>query len=89
MPNNDRIQQALAFLAGVCDGYLSKEGAVIGMERLQEVTDHINALQELIRESAQHDSWRCAEYQECHCGLDEATDELGIPRIPYPPKIRA
>ena len=85
----DRIQYALNSLAGVCDGYLSKEGGALGRQRLQEVTDYINALQELIKESARHDSWRCTEYQECHCGLDEATDELGIPRIPYPPKIRA
>ena len=40
----DRIQYALNSLAGVCDGYLSKEGGALGRQRLQEVTDYINAL---------------------------------------------
>lgn len=85
----DRIKHALDSLANVCKAYPSKEGAELGSFRLKEVTDYIAGLEELVRESAQHDSWRCTEYQECHCGLDDMTDQLGLPRIPYSPKIRA
>lgn len=38
---------------------------------------------DLLLEFVNHTSWRCAYYNECHCGLDDATDRLGIPRIPY------
>lgn len=58
-------------------------------KQIIELKARIAGLEELIRDSSQHDSWRCTEYQDCHCGLDDATDELGIPRIPYPPKARA
>jgi hypothetical protein len=33
----------------------------------------------------QHDSWRCdypQRYPECCCGLDDATDAAGLPRVP-------
>lgn len=53
---------------------------------LIEADQQIDELKSIIEDSAQHDSWRCREYQECHCGLDEATDKAGLPRIPYPPK---
>ena len=29
-----------------------------------------------------HDSWRCDYYAKCHCGLDDLTDKLGLPRVP-------
>ena len=57
--------------------------ACIAIEALQA---RMTMLEEVICEAAQHDSWRCREYQECHCGLDDATDKAGLPRIPYPPK---
>ena len=28
-----------------------------------------------------HDSWRCDYYAKCHCGLDDLTDKLGLPRV--------
>ena len=37
-------------------------------------------------ENAQHDSWRCTYYPECHCGLWEACDEMGLERIALPPR---
>ena len=41
---------------------------------------------DLLIEYLEHQSWRCSYYSECHCGLDDATDRLGIARIPYPPQ---
>lgn len=38
-----------------------------------------------ITEYAAHASWRCeyrTRYGECHCGLDELCDRLGIDRVP-------
>ena len=37
-----------------------------------------------LREYATHDSWRCEYYQKCHCGLDLALEELGLPPMPIP-----
>lgn len=78
-----RIQELERSLKLQCDhaAELEKENAAWNT--------HVEKLGELIRDYAQHDNWRCTEYQECHCGLDDETDGLGIPRIPYPPKIRA
>lgn len=36
-------------------------------------------------EYAAHTSWRCeyrTRYGECHCGLDDLCDKLGIDRVP-------
>lgn len=41
---------------------------------------------EVIAEYAKHDSWRCDYYRECHCGLWEACDEIGIERTALPEK---
>jgi hypothetical protein len=35
-----------------------------------------------------HDSWRCDYYKECHCGLNDTTDKLGLPRVPYEGKFK-
>jgi hypothetical protein len=34
-------------------------------------------------EYLQHDSWRCVYYLECHCGLNDLTDKIGIERIQF------
>lgn len=34
-----------------------------------------------LRDFAQHDSWRCGFYVECHCGLDALTADMGLPRV--------
>lgn len=47
-------------------------------------SEEAKRLEDAIAEFAKHDSWRCAYYSECHCGLDDETDRLQIPRIPYP-----
>jgi hypothetical protein len=31
----------------------------------------------------EHSSWRCNYYRECHCGLNDLCDKMGIPRIPF------
>ena len=53
---------------------------------IENLAARVVGLERLVADSAQHDSWRCAYYPECHCGLDEATDQLGLPRVPRPPK---
>ena len=45
--------------------------------------------QECIKELldyAQHDSWRCENRGECHCGLNTITERFGLPAIPLPEK---
>ena len=42
------------------------------LEQFKELIDYLK-----------HDSWRCDYYQECHCGLNELTDKLGLTRIPF------
>lgn len=49
-----------------------------------DLKKRIAELETVVRDYASHDSWRCAYYSECHCGLNEATDRLGLLRIPYP-----
>ena len=83
------VKDDLQFINSAADFGLGAPDYAAAFQRVYAALDRIPKLEELIRDSAQHDSWRCTEYQKCHCGLDEATDELGIPRIPYPPKIRA
>jgi len=68
-----------------------KKGADLALKVADQAVE-IDALQgklkmaaELIAEFAKHDSWRCAYYSECHCGLDDETDRLQLPRVPYPP----
>jgi len=63
-----------------------KRGAEIRSELVQGLSERIVSLSTLIADYASHDSWRCAYYDECHCGLDERTDSLGLPRVPRPPK---
>jgi hypothetical protein len=43
-------------------------------------------LKEDLCEYLQHDSWRCGYHQECHCGLNDLTDKLGLERIELPQK---
>jgi len=63
-----------------------KRGAEIRSELFAASCERITGLSALIANYAAHDSWRCAYYDECHCGLDERTDLLGLPRVPRPPK---
>jgi hypothetical protein len=53
-------------------------------EKNRELTSRIAKLEALLP-WLQHDSWRCdypQRYPECCCGLDDATDKAGIPRVP-------
>ena len=53
----------------------------------QSLADYHKIVREDLYEYLEHDSWRCAFHQKCHCGLDEITDKLGIRRVPLPLKI--
>ena len=44
------------------------------------------ALADELLDYAQHDSWRCGYYGECHCGLNTITERFGLPAIPLPEK---
>ena len=55
-------------------------------EAVRGLLARVSMLEAIFKEAAQHDSWRCREYQECHCGLDEACDKAGLTRVPCPPK---
>jgi len=39
-------------------------------------------MNELRDYASQHDSWRCAHYGDCRCGLDTLFDKCGWERIP-------
>jgi hypothetical protein len=64
----------------------SRDASQQALGRVVDLRARVAELEALIAESAAHDSWRCAAYQECHCGLDDATDRLGLLRIHCPPK---
>lgn len=51
------------------------------LEAERKVTDNSGLL-----EYVTHDSWRCAYYQVCHCGLNDLTDKMGLPRVAIPSK---
>ncbi len=57
------------------------------MEKTKDIPEVVKIadLQKLM-EYMVHDSWRCRYYQECHCGLDNLTDELNLERVPCPEK---
>lgn len=48
--------------------------------------EEIHGLKAIINMYARHQTWKCAYHQECHCGLDDACDSLGIERVPYSAK---
>jgi hypothetical protein len=50
---------------------------MLSREEMEELADYLA-----------HDSWRCRHYQDCHCGLDEITDKIGLDRIPIPIRER-
>ena len=55
-----------------------------------EFIAEIKFLKEVIQELTEylkHDSWRCDYYQLCHCGLNDLTDKLKLPRVPFEGKF--
>ena len=43
-------------------------------------------LEEFRDYASQHESWRCAHYGKCMCGLDELYDRCGWTRVPCVPE---
>jgi hypothetical protein len=52
------------------------------MTQLEEARARNTQLEEFIEEFTRHESWRCRFHQACHCGLDQALINLGLPGIP-------
>ncbi len=71
-------------------GSVGMVAAEFEISRLQEanasLTRKLATAIQHFKENASHDSWRCSYYPECHCGLWEVCDEMGIERIELPPK---
>jgi len=77
---------ANALAREVCETDALKLRLVEAAKELRDQRSRCLELEGAFQEFATHGSWRCNHYDECHCGLDDLCDKLGIPRISKSPE---